>query len=252
MRKKIKMRRKRKIDKLSLYIIVIILLIMSIIMGLVFVNKKFSPVLLNYAEIETRKLSTMIINRAITKQLANGIEVDKLFNVIKNNDGDIQSVDFNPAIVNKVLSTTTNIVQLYLRAIEQGNIDLLELSDDISLDVGKEKLKKGIIYEIPIGVVTGSSILSNLGPRIPVRLNIIGDVVSNIRTEIRPYGINNALVEVFVHIQVSEQVNIPFMSKRILVSSDIPVAMKLIQGRVPTYYGSGITTDSNIFTIPIE
>lgn len=252
MKKKLKLKQRRKIDKIPLYLTVIILLFMSIIIGLMYINKKISPILLNYAEIETRKLSTIIINRAITKQIANGIEIDQLFTVIQNKDGEIQTVDFNPIIVNKMLSTITNVVQVNLKAIQEGKIDYVELPEDIAIEYDKEKLKKGIVYEIPIGSITGNAFLSNLGPKIPVKLNVIGSVTSNIKTNINSYGINNALIEVFVYIEVSEQVNIPFMSKRVTVSSLVPVALKLIQGKVPSYYGGSISKDSNIFTIPIE
>lgn len=253
MKKKLKLKQRRKIDKISLYVVVIILVFMSIILGLGYLNKKISPILLNYAELETRKLSNIIINRALTKQLASGIDIENLFNIIQNKDGEIQTVDFNAAIVNKVLNTTTSIIQINLKAIQEGRVDFAELPEDINADFDKEKLKRGIVYEIPIGVVTGNAFLSNLGPKIPVKLNIIGDVMSNIRTQIQAYGINNALIEVFVHIEITEQVNIPLMSKRVTVSSDIPIAVKLIQGKVPTYFSNnGITKDSNIFSIPME
>jgi sporulation protein YunB len=251
MRKRIKLKRIIKIDKISIYIIVIILVFMSIITGLSYINKKVSPILLNRAEEETKNLSNMIINKALIEQLSEGIDIENLFTIIQNKDGEIQTVDFNSIVVNKVLSTTTSVVQKNLKAIEKGDLKSIQYKDSIEVD--DENLKKGIIYEIPIGVITNNAFLSNLGPRIPVKINIIGNVISTIKTNITPYGINNALVEVLVHIEVSEQVNIPFTSKNTVVSTDIPVAVKLIQGKVPTYYGSnGLTKESNIFSIPIE
>ncbi len=251
--KKIKLKKKRKIDKISLLSIVIILIILSIYFALIYINNKISPVLINYAEMEAEKLSNLIINRAITKQITNNIDINKLFTTIQNKSGEIQTIDFNPTIVNKVLSMTTNLVQLNLKAIEQGNINLIELPDEILVEYDKEKLKKGIIYEIPLGYVTGNAFLSNLGPRVPVKLSLIGSVISNINTKIKQYGINNALIEVYVHIEVTQQVNIPFMSKRSLVKTDIPVALKVIQGKVPEYYqGGGMEKNSSIFALPIE
>ena len=51
---------------------------------------------------------------------------------------------------------------------------------------------------------------------------------------------------------VTEQINVPFISKRVTVTSDIPVALKVIQGSVPKYYGGTLSKQSNIFSIPIE
>lgn len=251
--KKIKLRKKRKFDKLNTIIIVIILLLVSIIMLLGYINNKLSPLLFDFAELQTEKLANLIINKAVNKQVANGIDINKLFSTIQNNNGEIQTIDFNPTIVNNVLNTTTNAVYTGLKSVEQGNIDLIEIPNDIIVEYDKNKLKKGIIFEIPLGAVSGNAFLSNLGPRIPVKLNLVGSVTSNINTRISQYGINNALVEVFVRIEVTEKINLPLSTKNMTVISDIPIAMKIIQGKIPEYYNdNGINQNSPIFTLPIQ
>ena len=95
-------------------------------------------------------------------------------------------------------------------------------------------------------------ILYYLGPKIPVRLNIVGDITSNIKTKVTNYGINNALVEVFINMQIDEQVILPFSSKKISITNDIPVAIKMIQGTVPNYYFNGLEQESPIVSLPIE
>jgi len=251
--KKIKLRKRKKFDKINTVIVVIILMFLSIMIVLGYLNSKLSPLLLDFAELETAKLANLIINRAVTKQIANGIDIDKLFSTIQNKDGEIQTIDFNPTIVNKVLNMTTNAVHTSLKAVEQGNIDMIEVPDDIIVEYDKGKLKKGIVFEIPLGTVSGNAFLSNLGPKIPVKLNLIGSVASNINTKISQYGINNALIEVYVKIEVTEKINLPLASKNVTVSSDIPIAMKIVQGKIPEYYNSsGLNQSSPIFTLPIE
>ena len=248
-----KTRKRRKFDKINMVIVVIILLFLSIIMCLGYINAKLSPVLLDFAELETAKLANLIINRAVTKQIANGIDVDKLFSTIQNNNGEIQTIDFNPTVVNKVLNMTTNAVHTSLKAVEQGNIDMIEVPDDILVEYDKKKLKKGIVFEIPLGAVSGNAFISNLGPKIPVKLNLIGSVNSNIETKISEYGINNALIEVYVKIDVTEKINLPLSSKDVTVSNDIPIAMKIVQGKIPDYYNSsGLNQNSSVFTLPIK
>lgn len=237
--------------KKNIFIATLLLCVIITIIVLKIISIRVSPILMNYAELETKKLSSIVINRAVNKQLANGMNIDEMFNIIKNDNGEIATIDFNPAIVNKVLNTTTNVVLINLKAIEEGNIDFIELPD-ILISNDKDKLKNGIIYEIPLGTITNSGFLSNLGPKIPIKLNIIGSVESNIKTNIKEYGINNALVEIYIRISVTEQINIPFISKRVTVTSDIPVALKVIQGSVPKYYGGTLSKQSNIFSIPIE
>ena len=237
--------------KKNIFIATLLLCVIITIIVLKIISIRVSPILMNYAELETKKLSSIVINRAVNKQLANGMNIDEMFNIIKNDNGEIATIDFNPAIVNKVLNTTTNVVLINLKAIEEGNIDFIELPD-ILISTDKDKLKNGIIYEIPLGTITNSGFLSNLGPKIPIKLNIIGSVESNVKTNIKEYGINNALVEIYIRISVTEQINVPFISKRVTVTSDIPVALKVIQGSVPKYYGGTLSKQSNIFSIPIE
>lgn len=237
--------------KKNIFIATLIMCVIITIIVLKIISIRVSPILMNYAELETKKLSSIVINRAVNKQLANGMNIDEMFNIIKNDNGEIATIDFNPVIVNKVLNTTTNVVLINLKAIEEGNIDFIELPD-ILISNDKDKLKNGIIYEIPLGTITNSGFLSNLGPKIPIKLNIIGSVESNVKTNIKEYGINNALVEIYIRISVTEQINVPFISKRVTVTSDIPVALKVIQGSVPKYYGGTLSKQSNIFSIPIE
>lgn len=251
--KRIKLKRRRPFKKINALIIIIVLMIIVIILLLSYVNKKISPVLLNFAEIETTKLANLIINRAINRQVANAINMEEMFVVIKNDEGEIQTIDFNPAVVNKILSTTVNSIQIYLKAIEQGNIDLIELPEEILIEYDREKLKKGIIYEIPLGLATNNVFLANLGPRIPVRMGLIGNVVSNVKTKLNQYGINNVLVEVNIEIEVAKQVNIPFLSKRVNIKTSVPLALKVIQGKIPIYYqGTGLEKNSSILALPIE
>ena len=233
-------------------VILLIIFIASLLALFSYVNKKVAPILLNYAELEVRKIATLIINRAITKQVAEAMTIDELFLITKNEQGEIMTIDFNPILVNKVLSQATNSVQLDLKHIEEGSIDLIEMPDNVLIDYDKEKIKKGIIYEIPAGVIFNNALLSNLGPKIPVRLNLVGDITSGVNTKLTNYGINNALVEVSVNISLNEQVILPFTSSQMKVEMNVPVALKLIQGNIPSYYFNGIDKNSANFALSLE
>ena len=167
---------------------------------------------------------------------------------MKNDTDEIQLIDFNCVTVTKILTTVTNLVQLNLKAIEEGNIDLLELPDNTLEEYDQELLKKGIICEIPLGTVTGNALLSNIGPKIPLRLNLIGDVVTGVETNVKEYGINNALLEVGINVTLESRINLPFLSDKITVSTTVPIAMKVIQGKIPEIYANGFRVNSGMFT----
>ena len=73
-------------------------------------------------------------------------------------------------------------------------------------------------------------------------MNLIGDVITDVDTNLKSYGINNALVNIDVNVTVSIKVILPFKSNTISTTTNIPIAMKLIQGEVPNYYYSPLTS----------
>ena len=158
---------------------------------------------------------------------------DDMYNVIQNKDGEIQTIDFNPVIVNKFLSSTTSIVSNNLKKIEKGKIN--DISFINSEEYNIKNLKNGVISEIPMGIISNNVLLSNIGPKIPVKLNLIGNVVSSVETTVKNYGINSALIEIYAKVEVTEEVIIPFQTERIKIVNNIPVAIKIINGKVPDY-----------------
>lgn len=234
----------KKMKVINKIILIFIILVFFIVLTFKFINEKVSPILLSYAESSVKKLTNLVINRAISKQVAEDLSIDDLFIITKDGKDEIKTIDFNPILVNKTLTIITNNIQLNLKYLEEGKIDLLEVPDTIDIDFDEDKISKGIIYEIPSGVIFNNPMLANVGPKIPVKLSIIGDIVSTVNTKVTNYGINNALIEVSIIVEVEEMVILPITTKKIKVETTIPVAIKLIQGTVPDYYFNGIDTNS--------
>ena len=244
--------RKRKITikRRNVIITIFILIVISIIIVFNFINSKVTPFFLDLAESETEKLATLIINDAVGKQVSDNLTSDNLFNISKDSKGNINAIDFNSPVVNKLLTTITSSVELNLKYLEEGRIDLLNVPDSILVSYDKKDLKKGIIYKIPSGAVFNNTILSNIGPKVPVRLNLVGSITSNIKAKTTNYGINNALIELYVDIKVTLEVILPYTKRKTSVETSIPIAIKMVQGLVPSYYSGASTNPS--FSIPIE
>lgn len=198
-----------------------------------------------YAESETRKLTILVINKAITKQMSDSWAND-IFDVVYNDKGEIILIDFNSQNTAKILSTMTSLIELNLRAIEEGKIDMLELPNNSLESYDMDLLEKGIITYIPFGIATGSSLLYNLGPKIPVKLSLLGDVITGFSTDVTEYGINNALIKLMIDVKVDTRIILPIISEEITINANIPIAMKVVQGKIPDYYMNGFTSRSNI------
>lgn len=246
--KQIKLKKSHK--KINILIISLIIIILGVFIVLQNVNKKIKPIMMNYATLEAKKLSSIIINKAISKHIAEKVNSEDLFEITKDSSGEIKAIDFNTTLVNKFLTETTNSVQINLRNIEKGDIDSLEFSDSVLVEYNKENLKQGIIYQISSGALFGNVILANIGPRVPVKISLVGDATSDISTNIKNYGINNAMIEVYVNLKINEKVILPYYNKTIEIKTKVPVAMKIVTGTVPEYYAKGITQSTPSITLP--
>ena len=203
------------------------------------------------AQIDCKKMAINIMKNSLTDDVLNILDEDELCYIVQNKNGEVQTIDFNPITVNKFLSETTSIVSENLKNLESGQVSDISFINSEEYDI--KKLKNGVISEIPMGIITNNVLLSNLGPKVPVKLNLIGNVVSSIETSISNYGINNAIVKIYAKVEVTEEVIIPFQTKRIKVVNNIPIAIKIIQGKVPDYYNDGkLNSSSNILSLPIE
>ncbi len=230
-------------------VLLIIFLFFALFLIFRIFHKRVSPILLAYATHESKKIATFLINDAISKKVVEELTTENLFLLTKNDNGEIVSIDFNSVIVNKILSLTTNTVEISLKYVEQGRFEELELSDTLLVQY-EDTFKKGNFYEVPLGVAFNNSLLSNLGPKIPVKINLIGNIISGVETKVTNYGINNAMIEVYVHLQVNLQVILPFLSDTIQIDTLVPIAMKLIQGTVPEYYAGNLS--SPLLSVPIQ
>ena len=53
------------------------------------------------------------------------------------------------------------------------------------MDLDLKKIKKGVVCEIPTGMLLSDTLLANNGPVIPIKLNFIGQVMTHFKTEVK-------------------------------------------------------------------
>ena len=223
---------KRKWLKL---LITFILLIIFTFIILVFLSNKVIPFYMNYSEAEMKRVVTTVINKSVTEEVTNQLEVDSFFVLKKENDNTI-IVDFDPVIVNRVMSKISDVVY--------NNLKLISKKDKLTLE--KYNLDESYFY-IPSGIIFNTTMLNNVGPRIPINLEIISSVNPNLKTEVTEYGINNSLIEVYIHVIVDVKMILPMYSNTMQIVVVLPLAVKLIQGEVPKYYQRGYASSTLFF-----
>ena len=191
----------------------IIIIVIGIVISLLIINYysyKFNDVIMPIAEAKTRKYITETINNATDKIMFD----NDLFVIEKSNDNEIKMITYNSYEATRLINEITHNIE--------KNLDLLENSC--------------VIGDIPFGVIYNNALLKNMGPRIKIRIDIVGDVLSELETEVKPYGINNALVEVRVKLYANAKVILPLVSKDISITNVIPISINIVNGNIPEAY----------------
>ena len=148
MKKKIHLRKKKKhfvIRKSHLFLFTMIGVVVTVIFFLYQINRHFTPLLFEMAELEIQKFSTIMVNKAIAQVLEDKINTDELFETVKSEDGSIQTIDFNPVVVNQVLNLATTIVQNNLKLLEHGELDAIGIYD---MDLPEDRILSQALYPL--------------------------------------------------------------------------------------------------------
>lgn len=201
MKKKIHLKRKKKIKKIW-----IIIILSLILLGIA--SKQINKSAQNYAVSQVKK----IISQNITTTI-NQTKIDKnIFKIEKSNE-QITSIDLDNEVLNQIITEINKNIQNKLDSIENT-----------------------IIFKMPLFAPLNNIFLANIGPKIPIKYKTISNIINNLRTEVKNYGINNALITTYADIKIESNIILPTIKTKIEVVQTIPLATKIIQGQIPNYY----------------
>lgn len=216
---KLKSHKKHKLSTFfSLNLLILVAaFICSFMLLNIFANRS-EKYLLPLAKLKLDKAISFVINHA-TDNFDNNTELYSLD--ISNNE--IKMINYNPTEVVKLLDQITFNIENDLRDIENNQSRFPEFS-------------QGFYGEIPFGLIFNNVLLTNLGPKIKLKFNFLGSIISEVETEAKPYGINNAILEMRIKVTVNGQIILPFISEEITISNVIPISINVVQGNVPSGY----------------
>ncbi|KON86458.1 sporulation protein [Sporosarcina globispora] len=217
------------------FLLTFIFFVISTAAGLWIINEGLKPTLMSYADSQTRKIASLVINNAINKKITNVMDLEEI--IEEKGDGSFYTI--NTEKLNRVKAEVTELVQDNIKQAEKGDLTALESFTDVEIKMEGDKDANGIVYYVPLGQATNNALLGNLGPKIPVKFNAVGSVTSNFITKREDHGINNVYIEVLVRLDVQVQIIIPFATEIITVQEDVPIAIGLIPGEVPQFFNGG-------------
>lgn len=194
---------------------------------------------MNYASKQTINIATLIIKEAIGQSELVNFNVDDVIHFEENDEGYVSSVYINTPELNRLLVSATHQVEEKLLLVESG--DLSELGLDA---IYGGPYEDGVLLSVPLMAAFNLSLFHEYGPRFPVSAKLIGNAVTDIETDVKPYGINNAMLEISLKVTVRMKVTLPFKSDETMVSVSSPIVIKMITGQTPQYYYIGSSSAS--------
>ena len=197
----------------SIFVNELLFILIGLIVSFVIIekaSKRYNQAYMDIAISKTRTVITKLINDS-----SKGISFNKkLYHIDSASDSDIKFISYNSDEAKNLLNTITDNIQK----------ELNEYTDN----------KNYIILDMPFGIIFKNALLRNLGPTIHVRVNIVGDIITELNTVVKPYGINNSLIELTANIKANIQVILPLSSQDITINNNIPISINVINGKVPS------------------
>lgn len=208
-------RPRRKLKGKQIWWIALLLTLFATIQLFVFFDQKLREPLLFLAQVRVKQMATDAINTAITREIADSADADKMIQWKLDRTGKVTGflIDFKEQM--KLTSRAVTIVDQVL------------------------KEKEDVPDSIPIGHAINSPLLSAIGPRVAVTFHPVSVVKAEMDTRQTEVAINMLLVEVFIRIRTEIAIVIPFDQAPEVLETEIPLSYALVVGDVPMYYYDG-------------
>lgn len=191
---------------------ILISIVIILIMCFIYIDREITPTVQAIGELKAQEITTRAINESVSLVLKQDIQYQDLISVKEDDEGNITMMQANTFLMNKVASDVALTIQDHFKQIK------------ITSD------------RIPLGNALGSQLLAQYGPKIKLTVTPLGMVDVNFGTEFEQSGINQTRHRIYLIINTSVRVIVPFSSNTIHVTTYFPVAETVIVGKVPMNY----------------
>ncbi|MFC5402980.1 sporulation protein YunB [Cohnella soli] len=206
---------RKRMKRRHFWLIMAFLFAFIIVEGLLFLDRELRKPLMFLAKVRVNQMATEAINAALTDNIAQMADSDRMIRWKTNQSGKITGfeIDYKQqmAITAKAIETVTGVLKRY----------------------------EDVPERIPIGHALNSPFISSIGPSVSVKFHPASAVKADVQTKQSEAGINMVLVEVDVRIRTEIAVVIPFDQEAQEIETSIPLSFALVVGDVPAYYYDG-------------
>ena len=185
------------------------------------------PTIMALAEARIQSIGARAMNDAIFVSLEDSEAYTQLLEVYENDDH-VYMLQANTRNMNLLAADCSRAAQNQIAALgEQG-------------------------LSVPLGTLTGISLLSGRGPNLHFTFTPVGSVQSEFSSEFVSTGINQSLYRVNLYLTASVKLVMSGISETIVIRAESAIAECILVGDVPQVYTYVPDTDSMLNVIPTE
>ena len=197
-------------QRLFIWLAVFVALVTTIAVG-AFVH--MGPIISSMATARVSNTVNRIVVEAVSDAIQGGeIDYGVLVEFEKDDNGHVTALKSNMAAFNRLQS---------------------RISDDILLRLSEVSTTT---LSIPVGTLTGSSLLAGRGPVIKIKMQSVGSTTASFRNTFSSAGINQTRHQILLDVHVNVSILLPGFRTSTKVSNEISVAETVIVGSVPENY----------------
>ena len=234
--KRFKTRRRRKHNMM----IILLLTVLVTISLLWYYNHNISPKMLDIAKSKLEEITTLYIKKDITPIDA---DLSRLILTTKNEKNEILTVDVDMDYAYDIMIEILRKIQDNILTLESGDISYFKNNNEL-------KSYNGSVYLlVPLGLAHEGVLFSNLGPKVPIKLSFFEHVLGTVETTVTGYGINNALLKVYLTVTLEQKLIIPYKEETFKRNFTLLLGSSIITGSVPTIYGGALNSSSNVIEV---
>lgn len=188
-----------------------ILIILVLVISFLLIDLRLKASILELAQTKAQIKVTELINQAVNDKIVRETEYKDIVYVHKDDEGRIVMIQANTIILNQIMAKTTTAI-----------LDGYKDGEDF--------------VSVPLGQITGTTLLSNTGPRIKVRIIPTRQLNVAVKDQFEQAGINQTRHRIYLEINSRIKMAVPLMGKDFNVVTTIPMAETIIVGEVPDTY----------------
>ncbi len=243
--KKIKLKTNKKKNTINRMFVVFFCAILGAIILFLGYTKNSNKKITVLIDAKINKYLYQIFDEKITKDIITKENINDILEITKNSRGEILTVNYNLEKTYQILNDIAVLLKKSVNDLENGKINVQ------TYDKYLESGPFGLILNVPFFVTSNNIFLNSLGPKIPVLVAFNETLLTNIKTKVRSYGFNNALLEIYVVTELKKTIITPLKEDESNFVYDILIGAMVVNGSVPSIYGNGYEANSSLFNLPL-